>query len=162
MAEAASSNRSPAIELTSLRFSDLSAVLEIERVAFRAPWSLGMFAMEIAKPSTVALAARGESGVAGYLICSRYADIWHLMNVAVLPRVRRHGIGGALVRELLGRLGPGAPVTLEVRESNQPAIAMYERLGFRALGRRPGYYPDNGESAVLMWINPPDEIESAR
>jgi ribosomal-protein-alanine N-acetyltransferase len=126
-----------------------------------------MFAMELAKPSTIRIAARmkaagdrlkpvpGESRLVGYLICSQYADVWHLMNVAVGPGFRRRGIGSGMVRDLVGGLGRGARVTLEVRESNRGAIAMYESLGFRAAGTRPGYYPDNGESAVIMWLNPP-------
>ena len=150
-----------------LRYSDLSDVLAIERTSFPSPWSLGMFAMELAKPSTIRIAARvnevghglkpvpTESKLAGYLICSRYADVWHLMNVAVAPDFRRRGIASSMVRELLGRLEDDARVTLEVRESNAGAIAMYELLGFRAAGTRPGYYPDNGESAVIMWLNPP-------
>jgi ribosomal-protein-alanine N-acetyltransferase len=153
MAEAV--DRAAAVELGSLRYGDLPAVLEIERASFQAPWSLGMFATELAKPSTIRIAARSGGQLVGYLICSRYADAWHLMNVAVVPTWRRCGVGTRLVRELIGRLEAPARVTLEVRESNRGAIRMYESLGFRAAGRRPGYYPDNGESAVLMWLNPP-------
>lgn len=154
MAEAAGKTRAD-LELGPLRYGDLPAVLEIERASFQAPWSLGMFATELAKASTIRMAARSGDDLIGYLICSRYADAWHLMNVAVAPAWRRRGIGAQMVRELIGRLGAGARVTLEVRESNRVAIRMYEGLGFRAAGLRPGYYPDNGESAVLMWLNPP-------
>jgi ribosomal-protein-alanine N-acetyltransferase len=154
MAEAVDRTRA-AFELGPLRYGDLPAVQEIERAAFPAPWSLGMFATELAKPSSIRIAARGGGELIGYLICSRYADVWHLMNVAVAPSWRRRGVGTSLVRELIGRLEPRARVTLEVRESNRGAISMYEALGFRAAGLRPGYYPDNGEPAVLMWLNPP-------
>lgn len=144
-----------AVALDALVRSDLDVVLEIERVSFSSPWSLGTFALELAKPETIAIAARSPSGLAGYLICTRYADAWHLMNVAVEPGHRRRGIGSMLVCELIRRLGERARITLEVRESNRGALEMYERLGFRAAGRRPAYYPDNGEAAVLMWLNPP-------
>lgn len=154
MAEAVDRARA-GVELGALRYGDLPAVLEIERDSFQAPWSLGMFATELAKPSTIRIAARSGDELIGYLICSRYADAWHLMNVAIAPAWRRRGVATRMVRELIGRLEARARVTLEVRESNRGAIRMYEALGFRAVGVRPGYYPDNGESAVLMWLNPP-------
>lgn len=171
MAEAVKRDPSEVI-LGSLRYSELPHVLAIERESFPSPWSLGMFAMELAKPSTIRIAARtrqaearpkpvaGEPKLVGYLICSRYAEVWHLMNVAVAPSFRRRGIATGMVRELLGRLERDPRVTLEVRESNAGAIAMYEFLGFRAAGTRPGYYPDNGEAAVIMWLNPPREARS--
>jgi ribosomal-protein-alanine N-acetyltransferase len=76
------------------------------------------------------------------------------MNVAVAPEARRLGIARALMDELLGRLPPKAQITLEVRRSNEPALAMYETLGFRAAGVRPRYYQDNGEDALIMWRTP--------
>ena len=152
-ADRAEEGRGVAIE--PLRYADLSAVLEIERASFSAPWSLGTFALELAKPSAVRLAARSGGALAGYLICSPYADVWHLMNIAVDKRFRRRGVASALVKAMIDRIGADARITLEVRESNRAAIEMYDRLGFRSAGRRPGYYPDNGEAAVLMWLNPP-------
>jgi ribosomal-protein-alanine N-acetyltransferase len=137
-----------------LAYSDLPAVLAIERRSFTTPWSLAMFVLELSKPSGICLAATHEGRLAGYLVCSRYADVWHLMNVAIEPRRRREGIATSLLRELLTTAGPSARYTLEVRTSNRPAIAMYERLGFRAAGHRRGYYHDNGEDAVIMWLEP--------
>ena len=88
----------------------------------------------------------------GFLICSRYDTVWHIMNVAVDPDRRRAGIASALLTDLLRRIDrPGARFTLEVRESNTGAIELYERFGFRAAGRRRRYYQDNGEDAVIMW-----------
>ena len=68
-----------------LTYSDLPAVLGIERRSFPTPWSLAMFVLELSKPSGICLAASGPDGLVGYLVCSRYADVWHLMNVAVVP-----------------------------------------------------------------------------
>lgn len=171
MPEAAKQPGPAEVTLGSLDYSDLSPVLEIERLSFRAPWSLGTFALELAKPSSVLIAARtsaagdgprpvpdGGSLLVGYLICSPYAEIWHLMNVAVAPAHRRRGIARRMIGELIDRLGERTPITLEVRKSNSAAIAMYESLGFAAAGTRPGYYPDNKESALLMWLNPPAGI----
>lgn len=146
------------VALGPLRYSDLSPVLEIERQSFRAPWSLGTFALELAKPSSVRIAARAEGQLVGYLVCSPYAEIWHLMNIAVAPEYRRRGIARRMIARLIDRLGAGTPITLEVRKSNDAAIAMYQSLGFAAAGTRPAYYPDNKESALLMWLNPPPGV----
>ena len=142
------------IEVRRLVYSDLPAVLAIERRAFPSPWSLAMFVLELSKPSGICLAATNEEGLAGYLVCSRYADVWHLMNVAVEPRRRRVGIATTLINELLERAGTDARYTLEVRTSNDAAIAMYQRFGFRPAGTRPRYYHDNGEDALIMWLEP--------
>ena len=142
------------VAVRSLVYSDLPAVLAIERRAFTTPWSLAMFVLELSKPSGICLAASDEHGMVGYLVCSRYADMWHLMNVAVDPRRRRQRVATRLIEQLFEEAGSGARFTLEVRTSNQGAIAMYERFGFRAAGHRRRYYHDNGEDAVIMWLEP--------
>ncbi|HEX2096588.1 MAG TPA: ribosomal protein S18-alanine N-acetyltransferase [Solirubrobacterales bacterium] len=136
-----------------LAYSDLPAVVAIERRSFPAPWSLAMFVLELSKPSGICLAATTEDELAGYLICSRYDRVWHLMNVAVAPERRRHGIATRLISRLVEEAGGRLPFTLEVRVSNHEAIVMYERLGFRSAGVRPGYYQDNGEDALIMWLD---------
>jgi [ribosomal protein S18]-alanine N-acetyltransferase len=134
-----------------LAYSDLPQVIAIERRAFPTPWSLAMFVLELSKPSSICLAAIENGAIVGYLICSRYADVWHLMNIAVDPLAQRRGHGRALLEELLERAGPDDAYTLEVRTSNAPAIALYERFGFRSAGTRPRYYHDTGEDAMIMW-----------
>ena len=135
-----------------LTYAELPQVIAIERRAFPAPWSLAMFVLELSKPAGVCLTALRGGEMLGYLICSRYDTVWHIMNVAVDPEHRREGIATALLTDLLRRIdGHNARFTLEVRESNAGAIELYERFGFRAAGRRRRYYQDNGEDAVVMW-----------
>jgi ribosomal-protein-alanine N-acetyltransferase len=110
-----------------------------------------MFVLELSKPSGVCLAAVREDQLTGYLICSRYADVWHLMNIAVDPAAQRTGVGSSLLEVMLERAGRDASYTLEVRPSNTTAIALYERFGFRSAGTRRRYYHDTGEDAVIMW-----------
>lgn len=144
------------ISVRRLTYADLPSVLSIERRSFRAPWSLAMFVLELSKPSGVCLAAEDENGLVGYLVCSRYADIFHLMNVAVDARVRRGGLGTRMVEAMLDEAGREERFTLEVRISNTGAIRMYEALGFRPAGRRLRYYHDNNEDALIMWYGEPD------
>jgi ribosomal-protein-alanine N-acetyltransferase len=140
------------LEIRRLTYADLPQIIAIERRAFPTPWSLAMFVLELSKPAGVCLAALRDGQMLGYLICSRYDTVWHIMNVAVDPDRRRRGIATAMLADLLRRIdGHGARFTLEVRESNAGAIELYERFGFRAAGRRRRYYQDNGEDAVVMW-----------
>jgi ribosomal-protein-alanine N-acetyltransferase len=148
------------IRLRRLVYSDLPAVLAIERRSFQTPWSLAMFVLELSKPSGICLAATTEDDLIGYLVCSRYAAVWHLMNVAVTPERRREGIASRLLERLFDEAGEDARYTLEVRTSNQSAIAMYERFGFRAAGHRRRYYHDNGEDALIMWLEAPAAVEA--
>ena len=136
-----------------LAYSDLPSVLAIERRSFPTPWSLAMFVLELSKPSGICLAASFGDELVGYLVCSRYDQVWHLMNVAVNPERRRAGVARRLISRLIEESGRTLPFTLEVRVSNQPAIAMYENLGFRSAGVRPRYYQDNGEDALIMWLD---------
>ena len=141
------------VEIRRLAYSDLPAVISIERRSFPTPWSLAMFVLELSKPSGICLAATDGDELHGYLVCSRYDQVWHLMNVAVAPERRRTGIARGLISRLVEQGGGRLPFTLEVRVSNRPAIAMYERLGFRSAGVRPRYYQDNGEDALIMWLD---------
>jgi [ribosomal protein S18]-alanine N-acetyltransferase len=154
------------IELRRLTLADLAAIERIERRAYPTPWSRSMFASELAKPSSICLGAvdtDADELLVAYLIISRYADAWHVMNVAVQDAYRGHGIA----TQLLGRLfeltagDDRRGYTLEVRVSNQGAIRLYEKLGFVARGIRRGYYTDNREDALIMWKDPVRERASA-
>jgi [ribosomal protein S18]-alanine N-acetyltransferase len=138
-----------------LVYADLPQVMNIERRAFPTPWSLAMFVLELSKPSGRCLAAVRDGRLVGYCICSRYETVWHIMNIAVDPDLRRQSIATTLLHQLYQRVGEPAPrFTLEVRRSNRGAIDLYEREGFRATGLRRRYYQDNGEDALIMWRTP--------
>ena len=142
----------PPLEIRRLTYADLPQVIAIERRAFPTPWSLAMFVLELSKPSGICLAALDQDRVVGYMVCSRYDIVWHVMNVAVEPGVRRLGIATAMLGDLFAQADrPGEQYTLEVRTSNDAAIALYERFGFESAGVRPGYYHDNKEDALIMW-----------
>ena len=140
-----------------LTASDLAAIERIERQSYATPWSRSMFASELAKQSSLSIAAVDpDDRLVGYLVLSRYVDAWHVMNVAVHPDHRRRGIASALLHRLFTETAAEAKrgYTLEVRVSNVGAIALYEGFGFRTKGVRRGYYTDNREDALIMWRDP--------
>ena len=139
------------LETRRLVFADLPNVIAIERRAFPTPWSLAMFVLELSKPEGICLAAQRDGQLVGYIICSRFDQVWHIMNVSVDPDLQRRGIATALIDAVIARVGGGAQITLEVRPTNVGAIALYKQFGFLAAGSRPRYYQDNGEDAVIMW-----------
>jgi [ribosomal protein S18]-alanine N-acetyltransferase len=155
------------VRIRPLVYPDLPEVLAVERRVFPTPWSLAMFVLELSKQTGICLAATeavelapgaagpGGERLIGYLICSRYDTVWHVMNVAVDLHRQRMGLASRLLGELYTRVGDEqARFTLEVRRSNAVAIHLYEREGFRAAGTRRRYYQDNGEDALVMWRTP--------
>jgi ribosomal-protein-alanine N-acetyltransferase len=147
------SPRAGEVRVRRLAYSDLPAVIAVERRSFPTPWSLAMFVLELSKPSGICLAAADGGDLLGYVICSRYDQVWHLMNIAVSPDHRRRGVAWSLMNRLVEEARGVLPFTLEVRVSNHGAIEMYERFGFRSAGVRPRYYHDNGEDALIMWLD---------
>ena len=141
-----------------LEIRDLAAIETIERRSYPTPWSRSMFAGEISKPSSICLGAFDAETheLLGYLIISRYVDAWHVMNVAVDPDHRGRGIATMLLERLFELTAEDARrgYTLEVRVSNDEAIKLYEKMGFRRRGVRRAYYTDNREDALIMWKDP--------
>ena len=131
---------------------DLTALAQVEAACFSRPWSRESLAAEWEKPGSLLLVARLEGQVAGYAGLQTVLDEGSITNVAVLPEFRRRGAARALLEELLarGKAMDLAFLTLEVRASNAPAIALYTGLGFQEDGRRRGYYEAPREDALLF------------
>lgn len=130
----------------------LDAIAAIERECFSTPWTRDQLATQLSGDRHVFLAAELDGQVAGYVGMMYVLDEGYISNVAVGGEFRRRGIGDALIASLLSRcesLGL-VFVTLEVRRSNAPARALYEKHGFVAVGERRNYYEQPREDAVLM------------
>ncbi|SFM73391.1 ribosomal protein S18-alanine N-acetyltransferase [Marinobacter zhejiangensis] len=135
---------------------DLDAVIEIECLSYSHPWNEGVF--QDCFHSNYRLWALEEGGeLNGYAIVSYQFDEAHLLNLCVSPVNTGRGLGRRLLRHVLATsAGDGmVAVILEVRESNQPAAALYLGEGFREIGRRPGYYPSAAgrEDARVMSLS---------
>lgn len=142
-----------------MRIGDLAEqhipeILEIEKASNGSPWTERAFRNELGHQHGIFLVAHIEGKVAGYACAWILADEAHVTNIAVHPEHRRQGLGRKLILELLLRAQERGAIcaTLEVRAGNEAAIAMYEGLGFESCGRRKGYYPDNREDAIVMWL----------
>src|SRR5215211_780304 len=90
----------PSAGIRRLVYSDLPAVIAIERRSFPTPWSLAMFVLELSKPSGICLAATVDDRLCGYLVCSRYDQVWHIMNIAIDPQHRRGRVATRLISQL--------------------------------------------------------------
>jgi ribosomal-protein-alanine N-acetyltransferase len=143
----------PRVRVDRLRPADLDAVLVIEKVSFPTPWTRDNFLYEL-KDNRFArnLALRVGGGLAGYACLWVLDGELKINNIAVHPERRGTGLGHVLLRAALevGVAEACAEATLEVRPTNLVARRLYERYGFREVGRRRGYYQDTGEDAVLM------------
>ena len=132
--------------------SHVAAVAALEKLCFADPWSLNSVASELKNPLALWLVAVEADVVCGYIGSQSVMGESDMMNVAVHPDFRRKGIGEALVGALsdaLKALG-NTNLTLEVRASNAPAIALYEKLGFTQVGLRKNYYRNPKEDALIL------------
>jgi len=142
--------------------SHAEAVMAIERQCFSAPWGLESLLRTIGGSNALTLVAIKDGRTVGYASALMLGPVGpgyvppeaEVLKVAVLPEMRGQGIGRKLAEELTGRLRKlGVEVLhLEVRESNRAARILYETCGFRHSGRRPSYYSNPREDAVLMML----------
>lgn len=140
------------IPLTDIYIDEMVA---IEEASFPTPWSKQAYLQELnSNPIAFYIACVEDSHLLGYAGIWLIADEGHISNVAVHPDCRGQGIGKAMLQALIFycRQKHCTGMTLEVRESNMPAIHLYEKMGFQAAGKRPHYYSDNNEDAIIYWL----------
>jgi ribosomal-protein-alanine N-acetyltransferase len=147
------------ITIRRMRLEDVPVVHEIDTLSFSLPWPERSFRFEVSENAVsrgwvAEEAANGESRIIGMLILWLLMDEAHIATVAVHPDFRRCGIGSRIIVEALkAACAEGARrAFLEVRERNLAAQEMYRKFGFAATSRRPRYYRDTGEDAILMTL----------
>ncbi len=135
--------------------ADIPAVQALDRQAFALPWPPSAYAHELHhSPHSRLWVAEVEGQVVGFIVLWLILDEAHVATLAVHPDFRRRGIARRLLETLLtaAREAGARLATLEVRAGNLPAQALYRHYGFREVGRRPKYYTDNGEDALIMTV----------
>jgi ribosomal-protein-alanine N-acetyltransferase len=137
---------------------DVPAVAQIDQMSFSLPWPQHSFQYEVSdnRVARCFVAEADGKRIAAMIVSWIIVDEMHIATIATHPDFRRHGIGSQiLVEALLDARAAGARLAfLEVRAGNEAAQAMYRKFGFEVTGRRPKYYKDNGEDAILMTLNP--------
>ena len=150
-------------EIVPMRPADLDDIMEIEKLAFRAPWSRQVFVEELDRDWAHVDILRERKSGAGVLAFVNYwlvRDEVHVLNVASHPEARRQGHASRLLEHVIAfaHREKCRYVTLEVRRSNQAAIRLYKKYGFRPVGIRPNYYVEDNEDALVMLL----ELTSVR
>ena len=151
------------VQIVPMNGDHLDEVAELERVCFPDPWSRNMLKEELENDlAAFGVALDGLGAVAGYAGLLGVLDEGYILNVAVRPDCRRQGVAGQLLQVFLdfAKGNQLAFLTLEVRASNYPAIALYGSRGFRGVGRRKNYYEHPKEDAVIMTLDLTGEEET--
>jgi len=141
------------LTMASMTLDDLDEVLVIERASFQTPWSRSAFRYELTQNRVArSWVVRSGPQLVGYICLWEIGHEIHVTNIAVHPSFRRRGAARALLERTLddARAAGAELVFLEVRPTNSEALALYESMGFRVIGRRKGYYFDTGEDALVM------------
>ena len=137
--------------------ADLVQVYTIGKQCFTTPWQLRSFEYEIENRDAILQVAVLDSDIIGYICLRSILDVTHVLDIAVTPEFRQTGIGSILLGNALQELRRTRPdihlITLEARESNIAAMKLYEKFGFREIGRRRGYYQKPHEDAIIMELD---------
>ena len=146
-----------------MKTGDLDDIMESEKQSFRAPWSRQVFVEELERDWAHVDVLKRREARANVLAFVNYwlvRDEVHVLNVATHPSVRRQGHAARLIEHVVAfaHRHRCRYITLEVRRSNQPAIRLYRKYGFRPVGIRPNYYVEDNEDAIVMLLEltPPD------
>ena len=146
------------VAIRKMTVEDVSAVSQIDHLSFSLPWPEHSFQYEVAENRVARcfVAETEDHRIAAMIVSWIIVDEMHIATIATHPDFRRQGIGGRILRDALldGRDAGAHLAFLEVRASNEAAQAMYRKFGFRVSGKRPRYYRDNNEDAILMTLEP--------
>jgi ribosomal-protein-alanine N-acetyltransferase len=137
--------------LRRMEAGDLPSVMEIDALSLPRPWSAAIWRGELTSPYGLYLVVENGDEVLGHIGVRHVLGELHITTIAVRPEHRRHGHARALIGAALAAYPNAGYVHLEVRPTNEAAVALYESLGFRTTGRRPRYY--GAEDALLMTLN---------
>ena len=131
---------------------DMPEVLEIEENSFEFPWSEEDFIRCLRQRNCIGMVAEYHEQVVGFMIYELHKNRLHVLNFAVRPEFRRHGVGGTMVRKLVGKLTQQRRnrILLEIRETNLDAQLFFRDAGFRAISVLRSFYEDTPEDAYLM------------
>ena len=140
------------MEYVLMNSDHVAQVAQLEKECFHDPWSENSIASELKNPLSLWLVAVDGQQVAGYVGSQSVMGEADMMNIAVSSKFRRMGIAQELVERLVKLLREKDvySLTLEVRASNEPAKALYGKLGFEPVGRRPNYYRNPKEDALIL------------
>ena len=140
------------IEIRPMEEAHVPQIAQLEKLCFSDPWSESSIASELSNPLSCWLVAVEGEQVAGYIGSQTVMGETDMMNVAVAPDYRRQGVGEKLILTLVDILKARGShwLMLEVRQSNAPARALYEKLGFAEVGRRKNYYRSPKEDALIL------------
>lgn len=146
------------VDIRPISPADIFEVKSLEQEGNLAPWSLDDYFSEASREDSVALAAKIENRVAGFLIARLISDLpsnnsceIEIYNICVASKYRKSGIGRALIREMIrGRKEKTTSIWLEVRRSNDKARAFYKALGFKTVGSRKNFYRNPAEDGLIM------------
>ena len=143
--------------IATINRADIEPILSIEQLSFQWPWGRLSFEDELSSQNASSYAVRSieadkEPSIVAYTFLRRVENELHILKIAVTPALRRRGIGTWFLNRCftMGAQQGADSVYLEVRPSNIPAIKLYEKLGFDEIGRRPNYYTDSNEDALIM------------
>ena len=141
------------INIRGLTVDDIDDIMLIEKKCFTTPWSREAFINELFNKLAYYQCAEVNGKIVGYMGIWKICDEGHVTNIGVLPEYRKKGIATMLIDKMIEicKCSEIINMTLEVRESNFDAIRLYERFGFKSMGKRPKYYHNPVEDAIIMW-----------
>ena len=145
---------SPSVFVRAMARADLAEVNRIEQASYPYPWTRGIF-QDCLRVGYRCHVIEAGGALCGYGIVSHALDEAHLLNLCVRPESRRSGLAERLLEHLVreARIGRANRLFLEVRPSNEGAVALYRKAGFRVIGRRPGYYPaESGREDAMVLV----------